>query len=225
MRIYILFLLAFVCGVLFSIKDLYANDKPPIVVELFTSEFCPACPPADQYLGTLSDKENVIALGCHVTYFKRNSNLGRQECTQRQFDYVQRLKERSPYTPQFVLNGRRSVVGTQVDEVAASLIQASADKIALINITPKPQRVYSYDLPQIKRGSYEIMLATYQKDQKFSRSTYANAVDKITKVGLWDGGSDVRVIYPDVKKRHKGFALFVQNKRSGEIVAAGDMRF
>ncbi len=99
MRIYILFLLTLAYGGLFSVKDLYANDKPPIVVELFTSEFCPACPPADQYLGTLSDKVNVIALGCHVTYFKRTSNLGRQDCTQRQFDYVQHLKERSPYTP------------------------------------------------------------------------------------------------------------------------------
>ena len=202
-----------------------ANEKPPIVVELFTSEFCPACPPADRYLDALSDRENVIALGCHVTYFKRNSNLGRQDCTQRQFDYMQRLKERSPYTPQFVLNGRRSVVGTQIDEVAASLIKASADKISLIKITPKPQRVFSYDLPQVKRGSYEVMLATYQKDQTFSRSTYANAVDKLTKIGLWDGGSDMRVVYPVLNDKHKGFAIFVQDKRSGEIVAAGDMRF
>ena len=216
MRIFILFLLMLV----FSSVS-YAQEKPPIVVELFTSEFCPACPPADRYLEKLSEKGNVVALGCHVTYFSRKSNLGQEFCSQRQFDYMQRLRERSPYTPQFVLNGRRSVVGTNTSNVAASLLKASSDKIGLITISSKQKGVYAYELPEAKYGAYEIMMAIYQKPQTYRGATYANAVDKLTKLGLWDGGEDVRVLYPDLKSKHKGFAIFVQDRRSGEIVAAG----
>lgn len=220
MRIYILLLLLLV-----SAGSAFAQDKPPIVVELFTSEFCPACPPADRYLDALSEKENVVALGCHVTYFSRKSNLGQQFCSQRQFDYMQSLRERSPYTPQFVLNGRRSVVGTNTDNVAASLLKASGDQIGLITVSSKQKGVYAYELPEVKYGSYEVMVATYLKPQTYRSSTYANAVDKLTKVGLWDGGDDNRVVYPDLKSKHKGFAIFVQDRRSGEIVAAGQYTF
>lgn len=131
------------------------------------------------------------------------------------------LNEKSQYTPQFVVNGSRAVVGTNPFKVAATILKSSSDNIGRISITETSKDSYSYNLPKIKRGSYEVMIATYLLEQNFRGRAYNNAVDKLTKLGLWDGGQDERSFKPDINKNHKGFVVFVQDKRSGKIVAAG----
>lgn len=202
-----------------------APQKPPVVVELFTSEFCPACPPADKYLAKLSDESNMITLGCHVTYFQGSSNLGRAFCSQRQFDYMRQLKGKSPFTPQFVINGHRSVVGTRQSKVAAALLKAQSADTQYVNIYPKAHGVYGYALPSLPKGQYKITMALYEKDQTIKRRNYANVVDLILDLGAWDGGADARVFFPAVRDNHAGFAIFVKDQRSGKIKAAGKYDF
>lgn len=201
-----------------------APQKPPVVVELFTSEFCPACPPADQYLEKLSAEDNMITLGCHVTYFQRRSDLGRPLCSQRQFDYMRQLRGKSPFTPQFVINGHRSVVGTRQSEVAASLLKAQSADTQYINIYPKAHGVYGYELPVLAAGQYDVMMALYEKKQTIRGRNYASVVDLILNLGEWDGTKDARVFFPAVRDNHAGFAIFVTNKKSGRVYAAGKYR-
>jgi hypothetical protein len=87
----------------------------PVVVELFTSEGCSSCPPADAYLSELSrDRPDVLPLAFHVTYW---NSLGWQDpysldaATQRQAQYAARFGE-SAYTPQMVVDGRKGLVGS-----------------------------------------------------------------------------------------------------------------
>ena len=173
-----------------------ATDKPPVLVELFTSEFCPACPPADQYLAKLSQEDNMIALGCHVTYFKSRSELGRPLCSQRQFDYMRSLKGKSPYTPQFVINGHKSVVGTQPSKVAAALLQAQSAKTQYIKIYPKAHGVFGYSLPDLPENQYEISLALYQKEQMIRSRNYTNAVDIVLDIGGMGWQGRFKSIFP-----------------------------
>src|SRR5512147_2003593 len=93
-----------------------AADAGPVVVELFTSQGCNSCPPADALLGELARRPDVLALALHVTYW---NDLGwRDGFSQDAFDarqrrYVQQLNLSSSYTPQMVVNGTRDVVGSQ----------------------------------------------------------------------------------------------------------------
>lgn len=199
-------------------------EKPLIVVELFTSEFCPACPPADQLLEKMAEESHIIALGCHVTYFQRRSDLGRATCTQRQFDYVSSLKSRSPFTPQFVFNGKHSAVGVRNNEVSAALMKASAQDIAKIDITLRARNVFSYSLPSLLGQDTNLWLAIYKDKQAIKKRSYANSVDVMLPLGAWDGRQHDQVFAPALRSDHAGFTIYAQDKKTGAIIAAGEYR-
>jgi hypothetical protein len=100
----------------------------PTVVELFTSQGCNSCPPADALLGELARRTDVLALALHVTYW---DDLGWRDryalpaFDARQRDYVERLRLRTAYTPQLVVNGQLDAVGSQRNAVEAALAQSA----------------------------------------------------------------------------------------------------
>ena len=104
----------------------------PVVVELFTSEGCSSCPPADAYLSELSrDRPEVLPLAFHVTYW---NSLGWQDpysleaATQRQAEYSARFGQ-SAYTPEMVIDGRKGLVGSNRRAAEAAIrIAQKADE-------------------------------------------------------------------------------------------------
>jgi hypothetical protein len=99
----------------------------PVVVELFTSEGCSSCPPADAYLSELSQqRDDVLPLAFHVTYW---NNLGWRDpfsldlATQRQADYARRFGDGS-YTPEMVVDGAVGFVGSDRNSAEAAIRQA-----------------------------------------------------------------------------------------------------
>lgn len=104
-----------------------AKAAQPIVVELFTSQGCSSCPPADALLAELAHSPNILALGFHVTYWDR---LGWQDpyalpaATARQRDYRAKFGLDYVYTPQIIVNGRLQAVGSDRPAVTAALNQA-----------------------------------------------------------------------------------------------------
>jgi hypothetical protein len=102
---------------------------PLIVVELFTSQGCSSCPPADAYLGELAQRPDVLALSYHVDYWNYigwTDPFARKWATQRQKDYAKRLNLRYVYTPQMVINGTTEGVGSERATIG-SLIKAAAE--------------------------------------------------------------------------------------------------
>ena len=82
---------------------------PPVVVELFTSQGCSSCPPAEAFLNELADEEGVIALELHVDYWDYigwPDPFASPRMTERQRDYARELGLRYVYTPQMVIDGR-----------------------------------------------------------------------------------------------------------------------
>jgi hypothetical protein len=80
----------------------------PVVVELYTSEGCSSCPPADRWLSTLKGRSDVLALNFHVTYWDRlgwPDRFASPEYTQRQYDWASLHRSAQVYTPQTVVNG------------------------------------------------------------------------------------------------------------------------
>ena len=99
-------------------------QQRPLVVELFTSEGCSSCPPAEAYIGQLSARADVVALAFHVDYWDDLGWRDRFELAQsveRQNIYARNLHHPSVYTPQLVIDGRFDAVGGDSNAVARAL--------------------------------------------------------------------------------------------------------
>ncbi len=94
--------------------------RSPAVVELFTSQGCSSCPPANANLVKLSNDPNVLALSFSVTYWDYlgwKDIFGKKEFTDRQVTYEPALGQSGPFTPQMVVNGHQSTVGYDLNEI------------------------------------------------------------------------------------------------------------
>lgn len=109
-------ILGAVCGLVFAFGG--AASAQPVVVELFTSQGCSSCPPADEEMIRLADDPRVIALALHVDYWDYigwKDAFGQAAFTDRQKAYARMTGTRTLYTPQFIVNGQERLEGTQPD--------------------------------------------------------------------------------------------------------------
>lgn len=106
-----------------AVQPAQAAERP-IVVELFTSEGCSSCPPADALLAVLASRADVLALSFHVDYWDRlgwKDPFSSPEATARQQHYAQILGIAPVYTPQIVVDGKRQAVGSDRADVDRAL--------------------------------------------------------------------------------------------------------
>lgn len=112
-----------------------ARAASPVVLELFTSESCSSCPPADALLGRLRDAggADLLPLSLHVDYWNRIGWVDRYSSaamTERQYEYARWLGGDGVYTPELVVDGARGVVGSDAAAVQAAIDQARAGRAA-----------------------------------------------------------------------------------------------
>ena len=132
-----------------SSKKCTANIPPVVkmqegegiaVLELFTSQGCSSCPPADELLGKYATgtNKNIIALAFHVDYWNRLGwidSFSNAAYSQRQREYAAKFNSESVYTPQLVINGEKEMVGSETGKVADAVSKALQQKPAVqINI-------------------------------------------------------------------------------------------
>jgi len=104
--------------------------RQPVLVELFTSQGCYSCPPADRLLGRLADEADVVALGYHVTYWDRLGWLdpfATEWGTSRQYAYGRAIGQGRVYTPQMVIGGQVHEVGSDERRVRAAIAAAARE--------------------------------------------------------------------------------------------------
>jgi hypothetical protein len=110
-----------------------SKNTKPVIVELFTSEGCSSCPPADALLLKLESSQtvqgvNVIAIEEHVDYWNHDGwtdPYSSADWTQRQIDYVSRFKDKQPYTPQLIVDGQVEMTGGQEQKTEQAIQQAA----------------------------------------------------------------------------------------------------
>jgi hypothetical protein len=124
-------------------RSVQAGMRAPVVVELFTSEGCSSCPPADALLARLAEQQpvgnaEVIALEEHVDYW---NDLGwmdpfsSREWTTRQNVYAGPLGNDNPYTPQMVIDGKKELVGSDASKARQLIQQAAGEEKAPVSLT------------------------------------------------------------------------------------------
>jgi hypothetical protein len=205
----------------------------PVVLELFTSQGCAFCPPADQLMGQMVQQQNIIGLSCHVDYFGvRENSLGKNFCTRRQNEYGRLIGTGPRYTPQLIVNGHMDMIGYEAGKVSAAILKARAEKALPIPLTAAGGDAYSFTLPQTSIGKDEVRLwmAVYDapksiaitEGSNFGKTvTYFNVVSRIDDLGLWDGKPMARAINAGFDRSSGGLAVIAQNVRTGHILAAG----
>ena len=222
-------ILILLIGFFFWIPLTAQAGQAPVVVELFSSQNCPACPEADRYMEHLIKQENLIALSCHVDYFGgQNDSLGKTFCTEKQTNYIRQIGRRSHYTPQMMINGHMDAIGYDTDTVNAAILKGRAENIKPIYIQSKIEGVYTIHLPSLipRRRPVALWLAIYEKPHTLpvkgvGQLTYHNVISQIMDLGQWDGITTVRALAPLMTSTSAGFAVIAQDPSSGHILAAG----
>jgi hypothetical protein len=118
-----------------------SRQASPVVLELFTSQGCSSCPPADRLLSKLALEPNTIVLSRPVTYWDRlgwKDTLARPENTKLQYDYAARDATESVFTPQIVIDGVRQTIGSREGEVR-QLISTQREKAGKLTLTPRQE--------------------------------------------------------------------------------------
>ena len=223
-------ILLFPFTVLAQGNQLSQQGASPVVIELFSSQGCPACPPADAYMKDLLESEGVIALSCHVDYFPvKNDALGKLFCTKRQSVYMHLIGRKSLYTPQMIVHGHMDVIGYEKEKVSASIVKGRAEQARDIRIHSKGQGVYEFALApkQLKQGA-DLWLAVYRKPVTVKRRgksiTYYNTVSHFLPLGTWNGSAINRAVFPLVASDSAGFAVVAQDLSNGHVIAAGNYK-
>ena len=203
-----------------------------VMVELFTSQGCSSCPPADEHLAKLADRDDVLALSMHVDYWDYlgwQDTFARAEHTLRQSEYRDRMGARVLFTPQIVVDGTNSVPGVRHDMVEAAIAAAAkAPQRAGIRLGEEDGMLRAEITGEPGSWPSTIWVASYDREATVEIEhgenagrvfTYRNVVEKLMKVGPWDGDGPASLPLPQPSSG-EGIAVWLQEDRSGRILAA-----
>ncbi|MCA1407374.1 thioredoxin family protein [Ensifer sp. IC3342] len=170
------------------------------VVELFTSQGCSSCPPADAALKKLVDEGDVVALAYHVDYWNYlgwADTLASKENTERQYAYARMLGRNGVYTPQAVLNGRDHLNGANLQAIRSRLDAMNAEGRGLA--VPIHAAIGDGGI-SIKVGAGEgkanVVVVYFERakvvdvekgENSGKQIAYWHAVRDIQTIGMWDG--------------------------------------
>ena len=203
-------------------------DPPRAVVELFTSQGCSSCPPADALLADLARQPDLVALSFPVNYWDYlgwKDTLAHAEFTERQKAYAQARNDRQVYTPQMVVNGAKSCIGSDRSKIEQSIRDTTGGRNSLpveVQLTEGNGTVTISvsETPDTAQRTAEIwvlpVLSTKTvpigRGENSGRTiTYANVVRGMTRVGEWRGGSATFQVPVDTARaRGDGYVVLLQ---------------
>ncbi|MEO0911599.1 MAG: DUF1223 domain-containing protein [Pseudomonadota bacterium] len=211
--------------------------EQPVLVELFTSQGCSSCPPADRLLGELAKDRRVVALSFHVDYWDYlgwKDTFASRANTQRQGNYVGmtdrsgiRQRLRGKFTPEVVVQGTHSFVGHDRLQIAASIVEHSgAAERAVITLaggratlTPK-----AAGLPETRvllaRFDPEASVEIARGENAGRTISYHHVVTELSELGTWTGDAEMAIEIPG----SGSYAVFLQEGPAGPILAAASTR-
>ena len=206
-----------------------------VTIELFTSQGCSSCPPADAVLGNLARRPDIVALSFHVDYWNYigwKDPFSSAKTTERQRGYARALHQNSIYTPEMVVDGLADTPGVYQDKLA-SLIER-ARQIPTPRVTPVLSLTDSNALSvsladhRLDTRSADIFLALYDREHQTPvprgenegrTLNNFNVVRRFEKIATWDGAL-VNLAIPDIGlTASQGLAVLVQRPYGAPVYA------
>ena len=193
-----------VCAIVAVIRP--AHAEPKAVVELFTSQGCSSCPPADKVLGELAKDPSVIALSLPIDYWDYlgwKDTLADSRFSARQKAYSHMRGDRDVYTPQVIVNGAAHVIGSDRSSIEGAINDTGkADKVMSVPVTMSLSgKQLTVSVAAGKEGAPaqgEVWLCSISKSVPISigrgenrgrEIVYHNVVRNLLKVGDWNGSA------------------------------------
>ncbi|MDZ7788638.1 MAG: DUF1223 domain-containing protein [Halofilum sp. (in: g-proteobacteria)] len=238
-------LLLLVAFATLSVADTRHTARP-VVVELFTSQGCSSCPPADALLGQLAERDSIIALSLHVDYWNRlgwTDPFAQARFSDRQRSYAEQLEDDNPYTtgvytPQIVVDGRYAVVGHVAGRVRDA-IERAGNQAAWLRpriVGDPAEHVHLPAAGQAVPGQpATVWLITYDDrhttaidggENDGRELTNHHVVRGMRRIGTWHG-EEARLalgLADTELADHDGVVVLVQLGRAGNIIGAAEHR-
>lgn len=214
----------------------FTPDTIDYVAELFTSQGCSSCPPADQWLAAIAHKPGVVAVSFHVDYWDYigwQDTLASPAFTARQRAYAEAHGEGQVYTPQVMVNGLAGVAGSDRAEIEQA-IKMTKGVDGAVTVPMRLTETGGHFMVEVAKGAggpasvFALRVARastilISRGENAGRSvTYTNVVRAIDKLGDWIGQTATFDV-PGVARDGEGFIVLVQKgtlERPGAILAA-----
>ena len=205
-----------------------AQTTPVAVVELFQSQGCSSCPPANEHVNALIAKDpSILALSFAVTYWDQlgwKDRFATPAFTQRQWDYAKGLRHEQVWTPQVIVNGRADTTGTRDGQVEAVLAKTPRLAGPALSIAADSVQVAAGKAP----GTADVWLVRYDPrvvevavkagENEGRTLPHRNVVRQLTRLGAWSGSAQSFRVAP--APAGLATAVLVQLPNGGPIIAA-----
>lgn len=234
-----LFTIAPALAVFVCVNAAFAGDaapRRPVVVELYTSQGCSSCPPADALLGQLAARPDILAMSLPITYWDMlgwKDTLASEANTRRQKAYAAALGKGAVYTPQMIVDGVTDVVGSRETSVKDDIVARLADMHAIpVSLNAVPGQVHVVIGAGAKPGTDATIWAFHVLSQATvnigdgendgRKITYHNVVRDLKAVGMWKGDSVALDLprHDPSDPPHDGLAIIVQQAGYGRVIGA-----
>lgn len=226
--------------VLFGLAHPVQAQEGPVLVELFTSQGCVACPPADALLDTLADRQDVIALALHVDYWDYIGwvdSFGQTKFSERQKTYARTKGRASVYTPQMIIGGLDEVKGSAPAQVMGAIATHLGQSAALQPVRLSLARGQGNDLviEAVADAGLavvtDVQLVRYRDAEEVEilagenagkTVTYRNIVTSWDTLAAWDGATPFRqTVRIDGTEP---VVVVIQQQGQGAVLAAARQR-
>lgn len=205
----------------------------PVVIELFTSQGCPSCPPADAFLAELARMKGVMALSYHVDYWDYlgwKDTFGSPDNSQRQYDYAKARGDMDIYTPQIIVHGGRHFVGSNRSGVTSAIAMVDGGVPVALRISAEKAEMVVYAGTGAADGETTLWVlpVTSQAKVKILKGemageeiAYHNIVRKIIPAGMWHGQAQQVVLPKDaiLTKGVDACVALLQKGKAGPVIA------
>ncbi len=216
-----------------------ASPPRPVVVELYTSQGCNSCPPADALLAQLASRKDVLALTLPVTYWDMlgwKDTYGTESNTHRQESYANVMGRGGVYTPQMIIDGVDDVVGSRQAKVMWAIETREADMTNVpvdVSETPDYLRVVIGASPKIRTDATIWMFHILSHgtadigagENQGRKLTYRNIVRDVRTLGPWKGDS-VSIAMPrhEFPGPYDDVAVVLQQGGYGRVIGAAELK-
>lgn len=209
--------------------------QSPVVVELFTSQGCSSCPPADKLMHDLAERDDVIALALHVDYWDYigwKDEFAVPANADRQRGYAMQAGRHSIYTPQMIINGVTDIVGARPMELSKAIAEhASRPSPVALRVSRSGTAISIAADPVTIEGPMTVQMLRYQPERTADIKrgenaghvlTYANVTEDWQVLTEWNGAAPLSL--EANAEGENPVVVLIQQGKSGPILAAAQLR-